>query len=57
MEQLIDAVLAHAEFLRKNARAGDDYVARAAEQEAARWEAMAAAARAELAQRPIISRI
>jgi hypothetical protein len=48
MEQLIDAVLAHAKFLRKSARAGDDYIAHAAEQEAERWEAMAATAREEL---------
>jgi hypothetical protein len=54
MEQLIDAVLAHAKFLRKSARAGDDYIARVAEREAERWEAMAAKARAELALRPII---
>jgi hypothetical protein len=60
MEQLIDAVLAHAKFLRKSARAGDDYIARAAEQEAEQWEAMVATARAELlALRPscTISRV
>jgi hypothetical protein len=51
MEQLIDAVLAHAKFLRKSARAGDDYIARAVEREAERWEALAATARAELAPR------
>jgi hypothetical protein len=53
MEQLIDAVLAHAKFLRKGARAGDDYIARAAEREAERWEALVAKARAELALRPM----
>jgi hypothetical protein len=57
MEQLIDAALAHAKFLRKSARAGDDYIARAAVQDAERWEGLAATARAELALRPIISRV
>jgi hypothetical protein len=57
MEQLIDATLAHAKFLRKSARADDDYIARAVEREAERWEALAATARAELALRPIMSRV
>jgi len=55
MEQLIAMALAHARFLRKGAKAGDDCIARAAEKEAERWEALVAAARAELESRPTIS--
>jgi hypothetical protein len=53
MEQLIHAALAHARFLRKGAKAGDDCIARAAEKEAERWEALAAIARAELESGPV----
>jgi len=57
MEQLIDTVLEHAKFPRKSAKAGDDYIARAPEQEAERREAIAATARAQLALRSIIARV
>jgi len=57
MEQLIDTVLEHAKFPRKSAKAGDDYIARAPEQEAERWEAIAATARAQFALRSIIARV
>jgi hypothetical protein len=38
MEQLIEAALAHATFLRQSALTGDDYGARATEAEAERWD-------------------
>jgi hypothetical protein len=51
MEQLIEAALAHVKALRGGAGAADDYGPRATEEEAQRWERLAAAARAELALR------
>jgi hypothetical protein len=51
MEQLIEAALAHVKALRGGSGAADDYGARATEEEAQRWERLAAAARAELALR------
>jgi hypothetical protein len=47
-EQLIGAALIHAKTLRDGANAADDYGARAIEEEAERWERLAATARAEL---------
>ena len=52
MEQLSDVALAHARFLRKGAEAKDDYIARATEKVAERWEALAALARTELESGP-----
>ena len=48
MEELIQAALAHATFLRQSADTGDDYGARATEAEAERWEGLARAAQNEL---------
>jgi hypothetical protein len=48
MEELIEAALAHAIHLRDNSVCDDDYGARAAIEEAERWEALARAARDEL---------
>jgi hypothetical protein len=48
MEQLIEAALAHTKALRDGAGAADDYGGRATEEEAQRWEQLAAAARAEV---------
>jgi hypothetical protein len=41
VDELIEAALAHAEFLRQSATTGDDYGARATEAEAERWEWLA----------------
>jgi hypothetical protein len=49
MEQLIEAVLAHAKPLRGGAHAADGYGAWATLEEAQRWERLASAARDELA--------
>jgi hypothetical protein len=48
VDELIEAALAHAEFLRQSAMTGDDYGARATEAEAERWERLARAAQNEL---------
>ena len=48
MDELIQAALAHARFLRESANTGDDYGARATEAEAERWEGLARAAQNEL---------
>jgi hypothetical protein len=41
VDELIEAALAHAKFLRQSAMTGDDYGARATEAEAERWERLA----------------
>jgi len=51
MDQLIEAALAHAQDLRNGANAADDYGASVTEEEAQRWEHLAAAAKADLASR------
>ena len=48
MDELIQAALAHATFLRQSADTGDDYGARATDAEAERWERLARAAQNEL---------
>jgi len=48
VDELIQAALAHARFLRESANTGDDYGARATEAEAERWEGLARAAQNEL---------
>ena len=48
VDELIQAALAHAKFLRQSADTGDDYGARATEAEADRWEGLARAAQNEL---------
>ena len=48
MDELIEAALAHAKFLRQNADTDNDYGARATEAEADRWEGLARAAQNEL---------
>jgi hypothetical protein len=49
MQQLIEAALEHAEYVRECALGGDDYGARVTVAEAERWEALAKAANDELA--------
>jgi hypothetical protein len=48
VDELIQAALAHARFLRESANTGDDYGARASEAEAERWEGLARAAQNKL---------
>ena len=48
MDELIQAALAHAKFLRQNADTDNDYGARATEAEADSWEGLARAAQNEL---------
>ena len=48
VDELIQAALAHATFLRQSADTGDDYGARATDAEAERWERLARAAQNEL---------
>jgi hypothetical protein len=48
VDELIQAALAHATFLRQSADTGDDYGARATDTEAERWERLARAAQNEL---------
>ena len=48
VDELIQAALAHARFLRESANTGDDNGARATEAEAERWEGLARAAQNEL---------
>jgi hypothetical protein len=48
VDELIQAALAHATFLRQSAVTGDDCGARATEAEAERWERLAQAAQNEL---------
>ena len=48
MDELIEAALAHARFLRQSATTGDDCGARATEAEAERWKRLAQAAQNEL---------
>jgi len=48
VDELIEAALAHAKFLRQNADTDNDYGARATEAEAERWERLAHAAQNEL---------
>ena len=48
VDELIEAALAHAKFLRQNADTDNDYGARATEAEADRWEGLARAAQNEL---------
>jgi hypothetical protein len=48
VDELIQAALAHARFLRESANTGDDYGARATEAEAERWEGLARAAQNKL---------
>ncbi len=48
MDELFQAALAHAKFLRQSADTGDDYGARATDAEAERWERLGRAAQKEL---------
>jgi hypothetical protein len=48
VDELIEAALAHAKFLRQNADTDNDYGARATKAEAERWERLAHAAQNEL---------
>jgi hypothetical protein len=48
VEELIQAALAHAKFLRENANMGDGRGARVPEAEAERWERLATDARLEV---------
>ena len=48
VDELIEAALAHAKFLRQNADTDNDYGARATEAEADRWEGLARTAQNEL---------
>ena len=48
MDEVIQAALAHAKFLRESANTGDGRGARVTEAEAERWERLARAAQNEL---------
>ena len=48
MDELIEAALAHAKFLRESANTGDGRGARVTEAEAERWERLAHAVQNEL---------
>jgi hypothetical protein len=51
VDELIQAALAHATFLRQSADTGDDYGGRATEAEAERWERLARGRRMNCALR------